>query len=256
MRRLLAGVRRVPAREVPALSWPSRLSSSTSGHCPLLTTPLALDLLEAPDGCSDSQLKECFRKRALVIHPDQGGDADAMIRLTESYKQLLEMPRSQRTRSDSPMIPPNDPLNDVINDAVERDVSFGADRSSPQRKQFRRPPAASAGGRPFWELSPEDIQQFQNRGEPRSDLGHGPSRCGPKNASAAAAAEFVMNHAAALDEALRKSTAPLDEAVLNGSRSLGGFVKIIALMAVLMFAGALLLFLEVKKNFLRRNTRL
>lgn len=62
-------------------------------------------------GADQAQIKQAFRKKALQLHPDQGGDADAFRRLQEAFEYLLTHPAA-----DEPDIAvgfaPYDPFDD------------------------------------------------------------------------------------------------------------------------------------------------
>lgn len=54
------------------------------------------DVLGAPIGASLSELKARFRERALVLHPDHGGDALAFMALKRAYDTLSARRRRKR----------------------------------------------------------------------------------------------------------------------------------------------------------------
>ena len=58
---------------------------------PARTSPAsAWELLGLPAGASLADVKAAFRQRALVAHPDQGGDGDAFRELHRAYARLVE----------------------------------------------------------------------------------------------------------------------------------------------------------------------
>lgn len=57
---------------------------------PVRATPIsAWDQLGLAAGASLAEVKAAFRARALVTHPDQGGDADAFRELHRAYERLV-----------------------------------------------------------------------------------------------------------------------------------------------------------------------
>lgn len=47
------------------------------------------ELLGVTRGCAPDELKEAFRMKALLAHPDRGGDAAAFIELRQAYDQIV-----------------------------------------------------------------------------------------------------------------------------------------------------------------------
>jgi hypothetical protein len=65
--------------------WPERKPSrSPEKISEILATPY-----EELKKCSREQLNRVYRKKAMQLHPDRGGDHDLFIELTETYKELL-----------------------------------------------------------------------------------------------------------------------------------------------------------------------
>jgi hypothetical protein len=68
-----------------------------------MTLQGALRLLELPTDPGHrvtlAQIREAYRERALTLHPDAGGSAEAMRRLNEAYQLLKELYRHQATPS-------------------------------------------------------------------------------------------------------------------------------------------------------------
>jgi len=66
-----------------------------------MTLQGALRLLELPTDPGHrvtlAQIREAYRERALTLHPDAGGSAEAMRRLNEAYQLLKELYRHQAT---------------------------------------------------------------------------------------------------------------------------------------------------------------
>ncbi|KAF8758604.1 DnaJ central domain [Rhizoctonia solani] len=48
------------------------------------------DLLEVSPDCSDADLKKAFRKKALRLHPDKGGDPDLFKEVSHAYEVLAD----------------------------------------------------------------------------------------------------------------------------------------------------------------------
>ncbi|KAJ7098173.1 hypothetical protein B0H15DRAFT_920817 [Mycena belliarum] len=48
------------------------------------------DLLEVPPTASEADLKKAYRKKALRLHPDKGGDPDAFKEVTHAYEILSD----------------------------------------------------------------------------------------------------------------------------------------------------------------------
>lgn len=263
-----------------AVRWASSADATSA-----ITTAQALDCLEAPCGCSNKELKKCFQARTLIVHPDQGGSSVAMMRLTDAYKQLTEVPPSQRMRDDPSMLSENDPLNDVVGRAMAQGVSFGGSGGNSRRagssdvegdtlgsstmrhfhKRFRPPPRSATT--PFWELHPDDVY----KGEPPGGSSSSSSTSGGggggfqsfaahyartaskrgkagggEKSSAQAAAEFVMNHTQALDEALRSKSFAVDRQA--ASRSTGQVAAMAGLFTFLLAFGTVVMILEVEKQ--------
>lgn len=55
------------------------------------TTPPALAALGLRWPCSAADVRHAFRRRALRVHPDHGGDAESFRRLVEVYEQALKV---------------------------------------------------------------------------------------------------------------------------------------------------------------------
>ncbi|KAF7322769.1 hypothetical protein HMN09_00056200 [Mycena chlorophos] len=51
------------------------------------------DLLEVPPTASDSDLKKAYRKKALRLHPDKGGDPELFKEVTHAYEVLSDPDR-------------------------------------------------------------------------------------------------------------------------------------------------------------------
>ena len=49
----------------------------------------AWEVLGVPTGASVADIKRAYRQRALALHPDRGGDADAFRALTRAYDKVL-----------------------------------------------------------------------------------------------------------------------------------------------------------------------
>jgi hypothetical protein len=68
-----------------------------------MTLQGALRLLELPTDPGHrvtlAQIREAYRERALTLHPDAGGSAEAMRRLNEAYQLLKELYRHHTTSS-------------------------------------------------------------------------------------------------------------------------------------------------------------
>jgi hypothetical protein len=69
---------RPPPRPVPRAERPARMSPVS-----------AWERLGLRPGASIEDVKTAFRQRALVTHPDQGGDADAFRELHGAYERLV-----------------------------------------------------------------------------------------------------------------------------------------------------------------------
>jgi DnaJ domain len=54
------------------------------------------DVLGVPVGATLAQLKARFRERAIVLHPDQGGDAAAFMALKRAYDTLAARRRRKK----------------------------------------------------------------------------------------------------------------------------------------------------------------
>jgi DnaJ family protein A protein 2 len=48
------------------------------------------DLLEVPEDASDADLKKAYRKKALRLHPDKGGDPELFKEVTHAYEVLSD----------------------------------------------------------------------------------------------------------------------------------------------------------------------
>jgi len=60
-----------------------------------ITQPLSSrDVLGVSAQATITEIKRAYRQRALVLHPDRGGDADAFRALTRAYDKLV--PRKKR----------------------------------------------------------------------------------------------------------------------------------------------------------------
>ncbi len=46
-------------------------------------------MLGITKGCGPEELKEAFRTKALLVHPDRGGDGRDFIRLRQAYDQIV-----------------------------------------------------------------------------------------------------------------------------------------------------------------------
>ncbi len=75
--RVLRG-ERPPPRPLPRAERPTRSSPAS-----------AWERLGLPAGASLADVKAAFRERALVAHPDQGGNADAFRELHDAYARLV-----------------------------------------------------------------------------------------------------------------------------------------------------------------------
>ncbi len=76
--RVLRGERPPPRRD-PRVERPAR------------TAPVsAWELLGLPAGAALSDVKAAFRQRALLAHPDQGGDAEDFRELHGAYERLVD----------------------------------------------------------------------------------------------------------------------------------------------------------------------
>ncbi|KAJ7055180.1 molecular chaperone, partial [Mycena amicta] len=51
------------------------------------------DLLEVPPSASESDLKKAYRKKALRLHPDKGGDPELFKEVTHAYEVLSDPDR-------------------------------------------------------------------------------------------------------------------------------------------------------------------
>ena len=47
------------------------------------------ELLGVTRSCKPEELKEAFRTKALLVHPDRGGDTAAFIQLRQAYDQIV-----------------------------------------------------------------------------------------------------------------------------------------------------------------------
>jgi curved DNA-binding protein CbpA len=47
---------------------------------------------------SDDEIKRAFRARALVTHPDRGGDAEAFVEVKRAYDALMAKKRGPHRR--------------------------------------------------------------------------------------------------------------------------------------------------------------
>lgn len=75
--RVLRG-ERAPSPPVPRAERPARVAPVS-----------AWEQLGLPAGATLAEVKAAFRSRALVAHPDQGGDADAFRELHRAYERLV-----------------------------------------------------------------------------------------------------------------------------------------------------------------------
>ncbi len=72
-------------------SWPQKPQASRQQVSNIFATPY-----EELQRMGPERLARLFRRLALRLHPDQGGDHEAFIRLTEAYKQLRRAARKRR----------------------------------------------------------------------------------------------------------------------------------------------------------------
>lgn len=47
------------------------------------------NVLEVSDKATEAEIKEAYRKKAAIYHPDKGGDTEMFNKVTEAYKQGL-----------------------------------------------------------------------------------------------------------------------------------------------------------------------
>ena len=63
----------------------------------------AYELLGVPRGSSAHEIKKAFRSRALKLHPDHGGDADAFAELKRAFEEIiLGAPKYNHVPMDAP----------------------------------------------------------------------------------------------------------------------------------------------------------
>lgn len=48
------------------------------------------DLLGVPESCTETELKRAYRRRAMQLHPDHGGDPHAFARLHAAYEVAVQ----------------------------------------------------------------------------------------------------------------------------------------------------------------------
>jgi hypothetical protein len=62
--------------------------------------------LGVPRDCTREELKDAFRARSWIAHPDRGGDPATFVRLCEAYKAILteldEFPRAESPKAARP----------------------------------------------------------------------------------------------------------------------------------------------------------
>ena len=68
----------------------------------------ALSLLGLQAGCSLKQLKRTYRKKAMLTHPDKGGDEKAFILVNEANQFLLKWGTGKKNEKHEP-----DPFSQV-----------------------------------------------------------------------------------------------------------------------------------------------
>jgi len=48
------------------------------------------DILGVEESASKEEIRRAFRKKAMEVHPDKGGDADEFQKLNQAYHNLIE----------------------------------------------------------------------------------------------------------------------------------------------------------------------
>lgn len=72
------------------LAAPGRPSQRSSSHAAPLTREEALTILGLPADAGPQDIEAAFKRLALRNHPDQGGSAELMRRITEARDVLLK----------------------------------------------------------------------------------------------------------------------------------------------------------------------
>jgi curved DNA-binding protein CbpA len=58
----------------------------------------AWSLLGLPEGADVAAIKQAYRRKALVAHPDRGGDAATFREVTRAYEKLLARVSKRRRK--------------------------------------------------------------------------------------------------------------------------------------------------------------
>lgn len=85
-------------------AWPSKASREPAGRAPpsrVVAEPGSIwELLGVTSDATEAELKVAFRKRAIELHPDQGGDEEVFRRLVSAHAEAqrrIKKPRPRRT---------------------------------------------------------------------------------------------------------------------------------------------------------------
>ncbi|KAK7023782.1 mitochondrial protein import protein mas5 [Favolaschia claudopus] len=80
---------------ISMLKMATRFLAQQTAYCIPLAFPLHIpskyyDLLEVPPNASEGDLKKAYRKKALRLHPDKGGDPELFKEVTHAYEVLSD----------------------------------------------------------------------------------------------------------------------------------------------------------------------
>jgi hypothetical protein len=76
--------------------WPAERPRATTSTLPAAVVSLsAYEVLGVAKDATDAQLKRAFHAHALATHPDQGGNAEAFIRVKRAYDSLVARRRKR-----------------------------------------------------------------------------------------------------------------------------------------------------------------
>lgn len=92
------------------------------------------EILGVDPSASQKEIKNAYRKKALVTHPDRGGNEDEFKKVTEAYEVLSG--KSQGATSGNPQGSPS-PFNDLSDLFAQH---FGTDFDPFRTRKPKRPP--------------------------------------------------------------------------------------------------------------------